>query len=67
MGDRNVTVIFIGPAVITYIDLVGVICTFVTGIVKLELLRGASTPSQEYEILSTLMLPAHPMIDYNAY
>ena len=28
IGDRNVTVTFIGPAVITYMDLVGVIRMF---------------------------------------
>ena len=33
IGDRNVTVTFIGPTVITYMDRVGVTCTFVTGVV----------------------------------
>ena len=38
IGDRNVTVTFIGPAVITYIDRVGVTCAFVSGVITFGLL-----------------------------
>ena len=45
MGERNVTVTFIGPALMTYIERVGVICTFVT-VETFRPLCAVSFPSQ---------------------
>ncbi len=61
IGERYVTVTFIGPACIVKIERVGVIWTLVT----FPLLGGpASPPIQLYVKLSTLIFPDQPRMFY---
>ena len=56
IGDRNVTVKFMGPACISKIVRVGVILTFVTFAIGVSL----SFPIQLYTVPSTLTFPRQP-------